>query len=81
MRQDFARIFTEVYTPDELRGMADFYDTAAGKAWAAKQPEVQQKLMQVMMPRVMAGMPAAQKIAADHFRQRAAAAAAPPVKP
>jgi len=48
MRQDFARAFTEVYTKDELRGMADFYDTAAGKAWAEKQPEVQQKLMQAM---------------------------------
>jgi uncharacterized protein len=76
MRQDFARIFTEVYTKDELRGMADFYDTAAGKAWAEKQPEVQQKLMQSMMPRVMQGMPAAQKVAADYLRQRAAAAKA-----
>ena len=74
MREDFARIFTEVYTKDELRGMADFYDTAAGKAWAEKQPVVQQKLMQAMMPRVMQGMPAAQKIAADYLRQRAAAA-------
>jgi len=78
MRQDFARIFTEVYTKDELQGMADFYDTAAGKAWAEKQPEVQQKLMQAMMPRVMQGMPAAQKIAADYLRQRAAAAPAQP---
>jgi hypothetical protein len=81
MKQDFARIFSEVYTPDELRGMADFYDTAAGRAWAAKQPEVQQKLMQAMMPRVMAGMPAAQRIAADYLRQRAAAKAVPQVKP
>jgi len=75
MRQDFARVFTEVYTKDELQGMADFYDTAAGKAWAEKQPEVQQKLMQAMMPRVMQGMPAAQKIAADYLLQRAAAPA------
>ena len=75
MRQDFARIFTEVYTKDELRGMADFYDTAAGQAWAEKQPEVQQKLMQAMMPRVMQGMPAAQKIAADYLSQRTAATA------
>ena len=75
MRQDFARVFTEVYTKDELRGMADFYDTAAGKAWAEKQPEVQQKLMQAMMPRVMQGMPAAQKIAADYLSQRTAATA------
>jgi hypothetical protein len=71
MRTDFARIYTEVYTKEELRGMADFYDTTAGKAWIAKQPEVQQKLMQAMMPRVMQGMPAAQKVAADYVRQRA----------
>lgn len=71
MRQDFARIYSETYTKDELRGMADFYDTSAGQAWAAKQPEVQQKLMQAMMPRVMQGMPAAQKVAFDYLRQRA----------
>ena len=76
MRQDFARIFAEVYTLDELRGMANFYETAAGNAWTAKQPEVQQKLMQAMMPRVMQGMPAAHKIAAEYLRQRAARAAA-----
>lgn len=81
MKQDFARIFSEVYTPDELRGMADFYGTAAGQAWAAKQPEVQQKLMQAMMPRVMAGMPAAQKIASDYLRHRGATAVPAPVKP
>ncbi len=75
MRKDFARIYSEVYTKDELQGMAAFYDTAAGKAWNAKQPEVQQKLMQAMMPRVMQGMPAAQKIAADYFRQRGQAGA------
>lgn len=78
MRQDFARIYSEVYTKDELRGMANFYDTAAGRAWAQKQPEVQQKLMQTMMPRVMQGMPAAQKLAADYLRQRAPAAAPAP---
>jgi hypothetical protein len=70
MRADFVRIYSEVYTPDELRGMANFYDTAAGQAWNAKQPLVQQKLMQAMMPRVMQGMPAAQKLAADYLRQR-----------
>ena len=74
MRQDFAQIYADVYTKDELRGMAAFYDTTAGKAWVEKQPEVQQRLMQVLMPRVMQGMPAAQKIAADYIRQRTAPA-------
>ena len=74
MRQDFAKIYADVYTKDELRGMAAFYDTAAGKAWVEKQPEVQQRLMQTLMPRVMQGMPAAQKIAADYLRQHATAA-------
>ncbi len=71
MREDFARIHSEVYTEEELRGMANFYDTAAGKAWTAKQPEVQQRLMQAMMPRVLHGMPEAQKVAADYLRERA----------
>lgn len=77
MRKDFAQIYADVYTKDELRGMADFYDTAVGQAWVEKQPEVQQKLMQALMPRVMEGMPAAQKIAAEYLQQRASAAPAP----
>lgn len=81
MRKDFERIYAEVYTPDELRGMTDFYETAAGQAWTAKQPEVQQKLMQAMMPRVMEGMPAAQKLVADYMRNRAATQAAQTAKP
>lgn len=72
MRKDFARIYSEVYTKEELRGMADFHDTAAGKAWAEKQPEVQQKLMQAMMPRIMESMPAAQNVAVEYMKKRAA---------
>lgn len=81
MRADFARIYSEVYTPDELRGMENFYDTAAGQAWNAKQPQVQQKLMEAMMPRVIEGMPAAQKLAADYLRQRAKGPAPQPPTP
>ncbi|PTX95579.1 DUF2059 domain-containing protein [Opitutus sp. ER46] len=73
MRQDFARIYAEVYTKDELAGVAAFHATAAGEAWNRKQPEVQQRLMQVLMPRVMQGMPAAQKLATDYVRERASA--------
>lgn len=73
MRQDFARIYADVYTKDELAGVAAFHATAAGEAWNRKQPEVQQRLMQVLMPRVMQGMPAAQKLAADYVRERASA--------
>jgi hypothetical protein len=81
MRADFARIYSEVYSQEELRGMANFYDTAAGQAWNAKQPLVQQKLMQAMMPRVMQGMPAAQKLAADYLAQRATGATSHPPTP
>lgn len=77
MRQDFARVFSEVYSKQELQGMAAFYQTAAGRAWAAKQPEVQQKIMQAMMPRVMAGMPAAQKLAVEYLQQRGRSSTAP----
>jgi len=74
MRKDFAQIFSDVYTKDELQGMADFYDTSAGRAWVQKQPEVQEKMMQLLMPRVMQGMPAAQQIAADYLQHRQATA-------
>lgn len=70
MRKDFARIYAEVYTKEEMDRIADFCDTPAGRAWVDKQPEVQQKMMAGLMPRLMQGMPAAQQIAKDYMRER-----------
>ena len=76
MEKDVAQIYSKVFTPDELNGLADFYDTPTGQSLIAKQPEVQQQMMQVMMPRMMAMQPQIQKMTADFRAQQAAKAAA-----
>lgn len=48
-----ATAYAEVFTKDELRGVVDFYATPAGKASIEKQPEIQKKTMEVMMPAIM----------------------------
>jgi len=86
MRADIAKAYSDVFTKDELAGMADFYGTPAGQALTAKQPELQQKMMEIMQPRLMAGMQKAQQLqqefaqqqqAKQQAQQEAAPAAAP----
>jgi len=79
LKTDFARIYSEVFTKGELQGLANFYDSATGQAMIDKQPEVQQKTMAVIMPRMMAAMPKIQQLSAEFGKEQAAkkAAAAP----
>lgn len=61
MRSAMARIYTEVFSKDELNSMAAFYSTPGGQALVDKQPAVQEKMMGVMMPMVMQSQQASQK--------------------
>lgn len=82
MENDIAQIYSKVFSPDELNGLADFYDTPTGQALIAKQPAVQQQMMQVMMPRMMALQPQIQQMTSDFKAEQAAkAAAAAPAAP
>ena len=86
MRADFAKIYSDVFTKDELAGLADFYGTPAGQAMTSKQPELQQKMMEIMQPRIMAAMPKVQQLSQEfaqqqQAKQQAAAAAAAAAAP
>jgi len=76
MEADTAAIYSDVFTKDQLDGLSDFYDSPAGQAYLDKVPEIQQKMQQAMMPRMMALMPQVQAMAQDFARQQKAAAAA-----
>jgi hypothetical protein len=82
MRSDIARIYSDVYSKEELAAMANFYGTPAGQAMVDKQPEVSQKMTEVLTPRLMAAMPKVQQMAADFAAEQAAKkpAAADPAK-
>ncbi len=77
MRQDMAKAYAELFTADELKAQADFYATPAGRAMLAKQPELQQKISESMMPRLMRAMPKVQAAATEHMRENAAPVATP----
>jgi hypothetical protein len=64
LQGQMARVYSEVFTSDELHGIATFYDTPAGKAAIEKQPQIQQRMMQVMMPKIMAAIQQARMRAA-----------------
>jgi hypothetical protein len=50
-------VYSQVFSKEELQGLSDFYSTTAGQAFSEKQPELAQKMNEVMMPRMMAMMP------------------------
>ncbi len=86
MKADFAKVYSEVFTKGELQGLADFYDSPTGQAMIDKQPEVQQKTMAAIMPRMMAAMPKVQQLSAEFNKEQdtkkaAAKAAAAPATP
>jgi len=55
-----------------LSGLADFYGTPAGQAMTAKQPELQQKMMEIIQPRMMAAMPKMQQMSQEFEQQQKA---------
>jgi hypothetical protein len=76
MKKDITEIYAQTFTKEQLTALGDFYDTPAGQALNDKQPEVQQKLQAVMMPRIMAAMPKVQQMGMEFGKQQQAKAAA-----
>jgi len=54
LQNSMAQIYSEEFTADQLNGISQFYDTSAGQATLEKAPEIQQKLMQVLIPQLLA---------------------------
>jgi uncharacterized protein len=76
MKNDVAKIYSEVFSKEEMDGLAAFYSTPTGEALIAKQPEVQQKMQAVVMPRIMAMMPKIQQMSKDFATEQKAKAQA-----
>lgn len=77
LKTDMARIYSELFTKEELNTLGAFYATPMGQKLNDLQPEIQQKLNAVMMPRIMGVMPRikqiTQEFAAEQRAKRAAA--------
>ena len=74
LQGSMAQIYSEEFTSDQLNAMSAFYDSDAGQAAIEKQPEIQQKLMAIIMPKIMAVQ---QQIQEEQQAKRATPAAAP----
>lgn len=62
MAPEMARIYAAAFTIEELKSVIAFFDSPAGKAFAAKMPELQTKAMMVSQARAMTLMPKIQEI-------------------
>jgi uncharacterized protein len=71
MKADVTQIYSEVFTKAELKGLGAFYDTAAGQAMIDKQPEIQKRMTELMMPRMMLGMAKIGPLSAEFAKQQA----------
>ena len=65
MKADVAKIYSELFTKQEMDQVAAFYSTPLGEMLAAKQPAVQEKLGAVIQGRMAEVMPRVQKMAGD----------------
>jgi hypothetical protein len=77
IKSEMAQAYSEIFSKEELQGMSDFYSTSAGQALIAKQPEVQKRMVESIMPRMMNAMPKVQEMSKAFAAAHAAPAATP----
>lgn len=80
MKGEVAKVYSEVFSKEQLQALGAFYASPTGQTFSEKQPEIAEKMNALMIPRVMAAMPKVQQIAKEFAEEqkakRAAAAAA-----
>jgi hypothetical protein len=81
MKASIADIYSNVFSKEELAGMSAFYSTPVGQSMVAKQPQAQEKMMQVMMPKMAQIGTKMQEAMKDYAAQKQAAAAGTPPSP
>ena len=72
MKSDMTKIYSEVFTKQELEGLGAFYSTPVGEALTDKQPVVQQKMQELLMPRMAQMMPKISKMSQEFAQQQKA---------
>jgi hypothetical protein len=76
MKGEMAKVYSEVFTKDQLAALGAFYQSPAGQAMSEKQPEIAEKLNALMIPRIMAAMPKVQQMAKQFAEEQKAKKAA-----
>jgi len=65
MEPEYIKLFSEVYTEDELKAIVEFYKTPAGQSMLKKQPLLMQKSMVISQKQMQALMPEIQKMSQE----------------
>jgi hypothetical protein len=85
LKSDVSKIYSEVFTKQELDQLGAFFGTPLGEMLSTRQPAIQEKLGGVMQSRMAEIMPRMQKLgaefAAKQKEKQAAGGAAPAPKP
>ena len=61
LKAAYIKAFGESYSPEEIKGLIDFYQTPLGKAFAEKQPQANQKALEAVQGKMQALAPKIQK--------------------
>jgi hypothetical protein len=81
LKSDVSKIYSEVFTKQELDQLGNFFSTPLGEMLSTRQPVIQEKLGGVMQTRMAEIMPRMQKLgaefAAKQKEKQAAGGAAP----
>lgn len=57
IKDGYIKLYAEVFTEEELKGLISFYESPAGQAFVKKQPELTQKSMALSQQMMMKIMP------------------------
>jgi len=73
IKPGMSQAYADVFTQDELSSISSFYATPAGQATLTKQPELQEKTMQIMLPAIMSAAESMQNKMMEFHTDRQAA--------
>jgi len=72
LKPDFAAIYAETFTQQEIDGLIAFYQGPVGSAFIAKQPQLTQRSMQLMQQRMPAVMQKVMQVAREEVEKEQA---------
>lgn len=65
----FVDVYAEVFTPEEIQGLIDFYESPLGRAFLAKQPQLTAATMERMQDMMQEIMPELQRDVEEALRE------------
>ena len=68
IKSEYIKLFVDIYTIDELKGLVQFYKSPAGQSLIKKQPIIMQKSMMISQSKIQKLIPKLKKMT-DEFSE------------